>query len=56
VAACGPCNRKKGNRTPEQAHMTLCKPPRQPETLPPQAYRFGGEHPPEAWLDFLPQS
>jgi 5-methylcytosine-specific restriction endonuclease McrA len=54
VTACGPCNRKKGNRTPEQAHMALRKPPGQPETLPPHAYRFGGEHPPEIWREFLP--
>lgn len=56
VTACGPCNRRKGNRTPEQAQMNLRKPPRQPETLPPHAYRFGGEHPPEAWLEFLPRA
>ncbi len=30
VAACGPCNRKKANRTPEEAHMTLAHAPVRP--------------------------
>lgn len=54
VTACGPCNRKKGNRTPEQARMRLRKPPERPHRLPPAAYRLGGEAPPEPWRDFLP--
>jgi 5-methylcytosine-specific restriction endonuclease McrA len=32
VAACGPCNRRKGNQTPEQADMPLLRRPR-PVTL-----------------------
>ena len=28
VAACGPCNNKKADRTPEEAHMTLLFQPR----------------------------
>ena len=39
VAACGPCNRKKGGRTPEQAHMPLKRPPFEPR--PSAVYRFG---------------
>lgn len=31
VAACGPCNRKKGNRTPEEAGMKLLMTPRVPK-------------------------
>jgi 5-methylcytosine-specific restriction endonuclease McrA len=31
VTACRECNRKKGGRTPEQAHMTLRIRPRQPQ-------------------------
>jgi len=31
VAACSDCNRKKGGRTPEQAHMLLRTNPRQPQ-------------------------
>ncbi|MFN4294168.1 MAG: HNH endonuclease [Thermoflexales bacterium] len=30
VAACGACNRKKGNRTPEEAGMTLLRKPHRP--------------------------
>lgn len=53
VTACGPCNRKKGNRTPEQARMTLGRPPERPEMLPAMAARLGGAAAPEAWRDFL---
>jgi 5-methylcytosine-specific restriction endonuclease McrA len=53
VAACGPCNRKKGSRTPDQARMKLRKQPVRPDRLPPSAARFGGEAPPEPWRDFL---
>jgi 5-methylcytosine-specific restriction endonuclease McrA len=31
VTACRECNRKKGGRTPEQAHMVLMTKPRQPQ-------------------------
>lgn len=31
VTACRECNRKKGGRTPEQAHMNLLTKPRQPQ-------------------------
>jgi 5-methylcytosine-specific restriction endonuclease McrA len=30
VAACSACNRRKGNRTPEEANMKLLKPPTRP--------------------------
>ena len=33
VAACQPCNRKKGNRTPEEAKMPLKKIPRKPNKI-----------------------
>jgi len=33
VTACRDCNRKKGGRTPEQAHMLLLTKPRQPQYL-----------------------
>ena len=54
VTACGPCNRKKGNRTPEQAYMHLRKKPERPSHLPAMAIRFGGIQAPEPWRDFLP--
>jgi len=33
VAACVKCNNKKGNRTPEEAHMPLIKKPRKPNHI-----------------------
>jgi 5-methylcytosine-specific restriction endonuclease McrA len=33
VTACRECNRKKGGRTPEQAHMFLHTRPRQPQYI-----------------------
>ncbi len=54
VAACGPCNRKKGNRTPEQASMKLKRKPQRPAYLPAMVMRFGGACAPEQWRDFLP--
>lgn len=35
VSACGPCNDKKGGRTPEQAGMKLIKKPKQPGWVSP---------------------
>lgn len=53
VTACMPCNRKKGSRTPEQAHMQPARPPRRPESLPPLAFQIGTRPPPEPWREFL---
>lgn len=39
VAACPPCNRRKGGRTPEQANMHLLRKPFEP--TPSAQYRFG---------------
>jgi 5-methylcytosine-specific restriction endonuclease McrA len=39
VAACPACNRRKGNRTPAEAHMTLLRPPFEP--VPTIRYLFG---------------
>jgi 5-methylcytosine-specific restriction endonuclease McrA len=54
VAACGPCNRRKGNRTPEEAGLALRALPRPPSAL--QLGRRGmivmGE-PPEEWRSWL---
>ncbi len=38
VACCSRCNAKKGNRTPEQAAMTLLRRPRKPAYLPYMGY------------------
>lgn len=54
VAACGPCNRRKGDRTPDEAGLVLRVPPRAPSAL--QLGRRGmivvGE-PPEEWRSWL---
>lgn len=39
VAACPACNRRKGNRTPAEAHMVLLRPPFEP--VPTIRYLFG---------------
>lgn len=52
VAACNPCNRKKGGRTPEQANMKLAKAPRKPEWLPVISLRLNKTLP-HSWTLFL---
>lgn len=54
VSACGPCNRRKGNRRPEEARMRLRNKPVRPRSLPAPATRIGGEASPPIWRDFLP--
>ena len=55
VAACSPCNLRKGNLTPQQARMF----PRQPPFAPTvhQLHRNGRLFPPnylhDSWLDYL---
>jgi len=39
VAACPPCNRRKGGKTPEEADMRLQRPPFEPKAT--ARYRFG---------------
>jgi 5-methylcytosine-specific restriction endonuclease McrA len=53
VAACAPCNRKKGGRTPDEARMTLARPPERPKGLPAQYGLNIGRDPHEHWTDFL---
>jgi 5-methylcytosine-specific restriction endonuclease McrA len=53
VTACGPCNRRKGNRTPEQAKMLLSRAPDRPRTLPGMISRIDEHSAPEPWRDFL---
>jgi 5-methylcytosine-specific restriction endonuclease McrA len=53
VTACGPCNRRKGNRTPDQARMALHRVPECPASLPALGVRLGGDGAPEPWRDFL---
>jgi len=54
VASCGPCNRRKGGRTPEQAGMRLLSRPARPKDLPMMLnLQLGAKRTPEAWHDFL---
>jgi 5-methylcytosine-specific restriction endonuclease McrA len=51
AAACGPCNRRKGNRTPEEANMTLLSAPSRPRFI---AVVLLGESPAhEVWYKYL---
>jgi len=54
VAACAPCNRRKGGRTPEEARMKLRRRPSRPDSLPVEyTLNIGVAPPPEPWRDFL---
>lgn len=55
VTACGPCNRRKGGRTPEQARMKLRHRPARPESLPIEfALNLGtAQSLPDSWRDYL---
>ena len=53
VAACAPCNRKKGGRTPSQARMALSRKPARPHSLPALAVQLSLASPPDAWRDYL---
>lgn len=53
VAACGPCNRAKGDRTPEEAAMPLLARPRKPSVLAMgREGLFRGDLPPQ-WSHYL---
>lgn len=53
VAACEPCNRKKADRTPEQAGMRLIRTPRRPIVLAPTMKLSAGYRTPATWRDYL---
>ena len=55
VAACGPCNLKKGSKTLKQAGMHLKKPAVQPapEHLQSVGRKFPPNHLHDSWMDFL---
>ena len=55
VAACAPCNLRKGSKSLRQVNMSLRKPPRQPSAgeLLNMGRRFPPNHLHESWLDFL---
>ncbi|MEO1490881.1 MAG: HNH endonuclease [Pseudomonadota bacterium] len=55
VAACGPCNLRKGNKTVRQANMSLARPPRRPDSVELQnkGRKFPPNHLHDSWMDFL---
>jgi 5-methylcytosine-specific restriction endonuclease McrA len=54
VAACAPCNRRKGGRRPEQAQMRLLSRPRMPRYIALAYVEHGSEHP--IWAKYFSQS
>ncbi len=53
VTCCVDCNRKKGGRTPEEAGMSLIKPPSQPRWTPALKITIGFREIPSSWKDYL---
>ena len=55
VASCGPCNLRKGSRTPSQVGMSLAKAPRRPTASELQnvGRKFPPNHLHDSWMDFL---
>jgi 5-methylcytosine-specific restriction endonuclease McrA len=53
VACCKTCNIKKGNKTPQEAGMTLKKQPTAPDWLPLFFYQLFLNETPEQWIDFM---
>ena len=53
VTACSICNRKKANRTPQEAGMKLLKAPVQPSATPVLIITLSRESVPDAWRDYL---
>ena len=53
ATCCEDCNRKKANRTPEQAGMRLRKVPVQPTATPVLVVAVSRESVPDAWRDYL---
>ncbi len=55
VAACSPCNLRKGSKSLRQSGLNLRKPPRQPgsEELRNMGRRFPPGHLHDSWLDYL---
>lgn len=52
VAACRPCNQKKGNLTPSEARMPLLKKPIRPPHLPQISLDWDNDHP-DHWKLYL---
>ncbi|MBN1849351.1 MAG: HNH endonuclease [Deltaproteobacteria bacterium] len=53
VTCCIECNRKKGGRTPQEAHMKLIRKPSRPEWVPAIRITIGIREVPQSWRDYL---
>lgn len=53
VTCCYECNRRKANRTPEQAGIRLRQKPVQPSWVPAVSIRIATTSMPDAWRDYL---
>ena len=55
VAACGPCNLRKGSLTVREAHMSLNRLPQRPTSgeLQNKGRKFPPNHLHDSWMDFL---
>ena len=53
VLACGPCNRRKGSRTPKQARMPLLTQPMAPKFLATAHRALVVTQPPAEWRNYL---
>ena len=51
TTACGPCNRRKGNRTPDEANMKLVSQPTRPRFV--AVVMLGEAHGHEVWSKYL---
>jgi len=53
VTCCVTCNRRKGDRTPEEIGFRLVRKPRRPAALPSLTLSLGIQRAPESWRDYL---
>ncbi len=53
VTCCHSCNRKKGDRTPKEAHMRLLAKPKEPRWHPMIHFTMDTQQVPSSWLDYL---
>jgi 5-methylcytosine-specific restriction endonuclease McrA len=53
VTCCIPCNRRKGDHTPEEIGFQLLRKPRRPDALRPLTFSLGVNRTPESWRDYL---
>jgi len=53
VTCCIPCNRRKGDRTPEEVGFRLLRRPRRPPALPSLSLGLSANRAPDSWRDYL---